>query len=1096
MRNFFLLIISLSISITAFGQGFNSVTSPDGINAIAVGNSGLIYRSFNGGITWVNTSTGAVNFYCVTSFGNDVWISGQNGNVYKTLKSNSPLTAYNTGSAVNLNGIYFIDQNTGFVCGDNGNLFKTVNGGVNWTSSNSGISSVKLNAITFSDVNNGTVAGNNGVIYKTNNSGATWTLQTSGTTQNILKVRQFNDSAVAVGEYGTLLQNNGSGWNVIDSRVKSDIRGVTGTNMTDVHLCGGGGFIRNNRNGKLNFYNFEINPMMANLSDIFYYDYNKGFAVSSLNKVIIYTSDGGNSWKMMNGASVSYNWVNKISPGSGIGNNLCRHPNDRDAFFVVYGNKIYRSGNRGDSWTQIGTITGTNFTSGRAHSFYVSPVDTNIMIAAIDNVTPDKVVRSTNYGATWSIILEHNFSSYGQPLEMDQNNPSTFYFAPDGSSTGFFKSTDNGASFTSVSNSNPFTSPCDIIVMWDSSNVLYVGDDGADIFKSSNGGVNWSLVKPSSSSEVPSMCNSVFDKSICYATTWGSSQVYRTINFGDSWNIVSNNSGSGWGSDLCHEDPNLVLTGNYGAQAYLTTNGGANFFNVDNGLSGAGAGIMVAERGLMFNMQTSSLFKLNIVYSDSVVTSNVDVQALSLVQTGTQYFENATINPQGIVKNNNGAESATFTVTRKITPGNYISTKNIDNLAPGITANVSFDIWTFNSGTTYTVKDSVYILNDNNTSNDVISGTLTPVVGYYNGITEDFSGTFPPKDWNIEYSGTNYWTYNTASSYGTGIGSAKFDYWSASNGIVQSLVTSTFNPSLAGDSVSFDNAYAPYNASSYDSLFIETSSNGGSSYTILVKMYGFVGAVGPNSLNTRGQLGSAYITPASNEWLTRKYAVPAGTNKIRFRAKSGFGNNLFIDKIALSTGGLYTQFNVKAVPEGFYNGSIKAIRDTVTVYLRNINSPYSVVDSSTVAIDSLSLIAPCVFRNAPSGTYYIHIKHRNSIETWSKSGGETFTQGLKGNYDFTSSQNQTYGNNSILVGTKYCIYGGDVNQDGVIDGTDISIIDNDASNFSTGYLITDLNGDFIIDGSDLIISGNNASNFITKITPETAVTDRISDKNR
>lgn len=141
-------------------------------------------------------------------------------------------------------------------------------------------------------------------------------------------------------------------------------------------------------------------------------------------------------------------------------------------------------------------------------------------VAAIES-SPDKVVRSTDYGATWNTILSYNFSSYGQPLEMDQNNPGTFYYAPDGSSTGFFKSTDNGATFTSVSNSNPFTSPCDIIVMWDSSHVLYVGDDGADIFKSSNNGANWSLVKPSSSSEVPSMCNSVFDQSICYATTWG-----------------------------------------------------------------------------------------------------------------------------------------------------------------------------------------------------------------------------------------------------------------------------------------------------------------------------------------------------------------------------------------------------------------------------------------------------------------------------------------------------------------------------------------------------------------------------------------------
>ncbi|MBK9229157.1 MAG: hypothetical protein IPL67_19380 [Ignavibacteria bacterium] len=134
--------------------------------------------------------------------------------------------------------------------------------------------------------------------------------------------------------------------------------------------------------------------------------------------------------------------------------------------------------------------------------------------------------------------------------------------------------------------------------MWDSSQVLYVGDDGADIFKSTNNGVNWTMVKPGSSSEVPSMCNTVFDKSLCYATTWSSSQVFRTVNYGTNWNSVSTNSGSGWGSDMCHEDPTVVLTGNYGSQAYLSTNGGREFFNVNTGLSGAGAGIMVPERGM------------------------------------------------------------------------------------------------------------------------------------------------------------------------------------------------------------------------------------------------------------------------------------------------------------------------------------------------------------------------------------------------------------------------------------------------------------------------------------------------------------------
>jgi hypothetical protein len=125
------------------------------------------------------------------------------------------------------------------------------------------------------------------------------------------------------------------------------------------------------------------------------------------------------------------------------------------------------------------------------------------------------------------------------------------------------------------------------------------------------------------------MWNSVFDNTLCYATTWSSSQVYRTTNSGDAWNVVSNNSGSGWGSDMCHEDPTVVLTGNYGSQSWLSTNAGSSFSTISSGLGGAGAGIMVPERGYLLNMQTSSLYKMNIVYSVLTSANENTISALT-----------------------------------------------------------------------------------------------------------------------------------------------------------------------------------------------------------------------------------------------------------------------------------------------------------------------------------------------------------------------------------------------------------------------------------------------------------------------------------
>ncbi len=790
------LLFSLFANIS-FAQGLNSVTTPDGINVIAVGNQGKIYRSNDAGATWAVYTQSSDNLNSVSSFGNDVWIAGSSGNVYKTTKTLSHISGISTGQNFKINCITFLNANNGFLCGEGGRLYKTIDGGSTWSMSDEGIGNVDLNSISFANTLNGTVVGAGGNVFSTTDGGNNWTQESVPSSKNLLKVKQFADGIVAVGEYGTILTKQGKdSWQSVDTRTDNDIRGISGTAFGNAHVCGGGGFIRNNSNNVSNFFNFEINPMLANLVDIFYFNSTTGFAVSSLNYAVIRTTNSGANWILPTGATVSYNWVQKIAPGSGIGNNLCMHPTERNTAYVVYGNKVYVSRDRGDSWTQIATISiGT-----RAHSFYVTPLDTNVWVAAIES-TPDKVVRTTDYGATWSTILSYNFSSYGQPLEVDQNIPGTFYYAPDGTATGFFKSTDNGASFVSVSNSNPFTSPCDIIVAWDSSEVLYVGDDGADIFKSTNNGANWTLVKPTSSSEVPSMCNSVFDKSICYATTWSSSQVFRTVNYGSNWNSVSTNSGSGWGSDLCHEDPTVVLTGNYGSQAYLTTNGGANFFNVNTGLSGAGAGIMVPERGWMLNMQTSSLFKLNITYSVPV----------------------------------------------------------------------------------------------------------TNLIAYTNSVKVALEG-----------------------------------------------------------------------------MLDQTS------------------------------------------------------------------NTLYRD-------------------------------DIVSVVIRKTVSPFEIVDASDTRIDSATLTGSNL-NILPAGNYYIVIKHRNGIETWSKAGGEALGAGNV-NHDFTSALSQAYGNNMTLKGTSYCLYSGNVNQDDIIDGLDLSLIDNDAFAFSSGYLVTDLNGDEIVDATDLALCDINAGNFVSVVRP-------------
>lgn len=178
---------------------------------------------------------------------------------------------------------------------------------------------------------------------------------------------------------------------------------------------------------------------------------------------------------------------------------------------------------------------------------------------------------------------------------------------------------------------------------------------------------------------------------------------------------------------------------------------------------------------------------------------------------------------------------------------------------------------------------------------------------------------------------------------------------------------------------------------------------------------------------------------------------------------------------------------LKMILQAFYQPGPETMysSDTVTVNLRSSSYPYSIVDQAKAVISKVNFTGKFYFNNAPSGSYYLDIRHRNSIETWSTSP-MNFTRNVNTNYDLTTSANKAYGNNMILIDNspvRYSIYSGDTNQDGIVDATDALLIDNDANNYLTGYLNTDVNGDYSVDATDALLVDNNSNNFVSKITP-------------
>jgi len=162
---------------------------------------------------------------------------------------------------------------------------------------------------------------------------------------------------------------------------------------------------------------------------------------------------------------------------------------------------------------------------------------------------------------------------------------------------------------------------------------------------------------------------------------------------------------------------------------------------------------------------------------------------------------------------------------------------------------------------------------------------------------QTFEGTtFPPALWTLATTGTYAWTRSaTVNGYGTtvGVGSARANFYSQSGTTPYDLITAPIDLAGQGGLLGFDHAYATY-AGENDQLEIMISNDAGATYNSLMIYDG--GAAGP--LNTGGIQTGTFV-PTLDQWATKSLNLPPGTNRVKFRAISAFGNDLYVDNITV-----------------------------------------------------------------------------------------------------------------------------------------------------------------------------------------------------
>jgi hypothetical protein len=199
--------------------------------------------------------------------------------------------------------------------------------------------------------------------------------------------------------------------------------------------------------------------------------------------------------------------------------------------------------------------------------------------------------------------------------------------------------------------------------------------------------------------------------------------------------------------------------------------------------------------------------------------------------------------------------------------------------------------------------------------------------------------------------------------------------------------------------------------------------------------------------------------------------------------QTGTGNFVQLGSALLKLKG-FSQLKIsplKLLIEGLYDGN-KMVSDTVKIELRKHTAPYDVLDSVFTVVDSTGNSVAEFNSITLTDSFYIAVKHRNSIETWSNFP-LIFNDGTI-QYDFTIDSTMAYGNNLVKKSGRWCIYSGDVNQDGVINSNDLMLVYYDNVSGSIGYINTDINGDGYCEVSDVVYVFTRVGFVINKKTPE------------
>lgn len=276
------------------------------------------------------------------------------------------------------------------------------------------------------------------------------------------------------------------------------------------------------------------------------------------------------------------------------------------------------------------------------------------------------------------------------------------------------------------------------------------------------------------------------------------------------------------------------------------------------------------------------------------------------------------------------------------------------------------------------------------TTNTQIQGVI-PIISSYTSapINQTFAATaFPPANWHRVSADNVQWTRATVGGFGlTPGGSAKMDFFNSPQGEIDYLYVEGLDLSNISDpTLTFSLAHATYSASYNDRLAIEVSTNCGQNWSTIYNKSSASGlTTAPYATNT--------FTPTASQWVKETVSLTSVQGQsevlIRFKATSGYGNNLYIDDVqVLST----TSVNDVQNSLNYVNIFPNPVEDMLNIdfFLNkesNVNVKVYDITGKLVASNDLSLLSVGKHQikfdssNWTSGMYFTVVSTDNGVIT-------------------------------------------------------------------------------------------------------------------